>query len=63
MAGNMALLGYGVSYLFVKRYSNIVLDIDISTAPITMRSAGYANTSGATLGYEQIYKASIMYRF
>ncbi|WP_299328176.1 phosphatase PAP2 family protein [uncultured Helicobacter sp.] len=58
-----ALLGYGVSYLFAKRYSNIVLDIDIGTAPIAMRSAGYANTSGATLGYEQIYKASIMYRF
>lgn len=58
-----ALLGYGVSYLFAKRYNNIVLDIDIGTAPIAMRSAGYANTSSMALGYEQIYKASIMYRF
>lgn len=58
-----ALLGYGISYLFAKRYNNIVLDIDIGSAPIAMQGAGYASMAGAPLGYEQIYKASIMYRF
>lgn len=53
-----ALLGYGLGYLCAKRLKNVVLHIDVSTAAIP---APQAIAQGIT--YEQIYKASVLYRF
>lgn len=69
-----ALLGYGVSYLFARRLDNIVLDINIGSAPIAaslpLAHPSAANLfapgaigSGESSAYQNIYKIGFSYRF